>query len=298
VLVLSVGVGLRAGRWWLLFAAATRPPLPAVTRALLVGYLFNNILPARAGEIARIVVLHRETRTSRAEALATAVAERFYDVIALILLLLVASPFLPDISWLGPAVALGTLVLVVLVGIVAVIKLYGSRPLRFAFKPLTRFRSVSPARVDELAESVVRGLAAVHRPRLAVPAFAVTIFSWLVVAVSFWAVVAAFDLGVGFDAALLMLIATNLAMLIPSLPAALGVFEAACLVALRAFGVPDSEALSCIVVLHVVNFVPFLAAGYVALTWHARVRPAVVAKRATAGVVEEPGAAAVRQVYR
>jgi hypothetical protein len=47
------------------------------------GQFFNIILPARAGEIARIVALHRSTRTSRAEIASTVVVERMFDVLAL-----------------------------------------------------------------------------------------------------------------------------------------------------------------------------------------------------------------------
>ena len=89
--ILAVAVAIRSWRWQLLFAPATRPPFGAVTRALLVGQLFNVILPMRAGEAARIVVLHQEAGTSRAESLGTAVVERVYDVLALLLLVLAGS---------------------------------------------------------------------------------------------------------------------------------------------------------------------------------------------------------------
>src|SRR5437764_10445330 len=72
---LAVAVLLRAIRWRYLFAGRTRPPLGATTRALLVGYFFNNVLPARAGEAARVVALNRSAGTSRAELAATVVVE-------------------------------------------------------------------------------------------------------------------------------------------------------------------------------------------------------------------------------
>src|SRR5207248_6679223 len=56
---LAVAVLLRAVRWQFLLARETRPPLGAVVRALLVGYFFNIVLPAQAGEAARVVALHR-----------------------------------------------------------------------------------------------------------------------------------------------------------------------------------------------------------------------------------------------
>src|SRR5205814_6805198 len=116
---LAVAVVLRAIRWRYLFAPETRPPFGATMRALLVGYFFNNVLPARAGEAARVVALHRSAGTSRAELAATVVVERIFDVLSLVVLLLVASPWLPRVGWstsayvFAAAVAGGSLVLVV-----------------------------------------------------------------------------------------------------------------------------------------------------------------------------------------
>jgi uncharacterized membrane protein YbhN (UPF0104 family) len=60
---------------------------------------------------------------------------------------------------------------------------------------------------------------------------------------------------------MLVVVAINLSLVLPSSPAALGVFEAATVVALRAFDVPRAEALSYALVLHLLNLVPFLVIG-------------------------------------
>lgn len=113
------------------------------------------------------------------------------------------------------------------------------------------------------------GLAALHRPRLAIPAFFATIISWLVLGVSFWCSLAAFHLGLGYSAGLLTVIATNLALVFPSAPAAIGVFEAAVVFALDSYDVSNSQALGAAVVLHALNLFPFLAVGVWALKHHA-----------------------------
>ena len=259
--VLAVAVLIRAVRWRLLFPPATRPPLGATTRALVVGQFFNNVLPARAGEALRVLSLHRETGTSRAEALATAVNERIYDVLALLVLLFVAVPFLPDVSWLRSAAALAVAAVVLTVAAIVVLARWGARPLRFLLRPLVVLPRIDAERLDFAAASIVRGLSGLRRPRLAALAFAVTVASWLVLASSFWLVMLAFDLGVGFGAALLAVIAINLALIIPSSAAGLGVFEAATLVALRAYGVDDSRGLAYAVVVHAVNFLPYVVVG-------------------------------------
>jgi uncharacterized protein (TIRG00374 family) len=268
--LLAIATVIRAWRWQFLFYEHTRPPLPALIRALIVGQLFNSILPARGGEVARIVVLHQETRTSRVEALGTAVVERLYDVIALLLLLFVLTPLLPDVNWLRRATILGSIVGVVVVVGVIVVDRWGARPVRWMLKPLTRFRRITFEHVDRAAANLIQGLGALHRPHLAVPAFFLTLASWLVLAAAFWCVIEAFHLDLGYDAAVLMLITTTLALVIPSAPGGLGVFEAGGVVALTAFGIDDSAALSCTVVLHALTLFPFMIAGYVVLHGHAR----------------------------
>lgn len=260
--VLAAAIFLRALRWRFLFRRETRPPLGATTRALLIGYFFNNILPVRAGEALRVVALHEEAGTSRAEALGTAVTERVYDILALLVLLFVATPWLPEVTWLRRVAVLALVFAVAVAVAIGVLRRWQERPLRFALRPLALLPGVSAERTERAAANVVQGLAAVHRARVALPAFALTIVAILVMTCSFWLVTLAFDLGVGFGAGLLVMVTTNLAMVIPSSPAAVGVFEAATLVALNAYGIGDSRGLSYAVVLHGVNFFPFVAAGF------------------------------------
>ncbi len=266
---LALGVFLRGLRWRLLFARETRPSVGAATSALLIGYLFNNILPARAGELARVVALHQRAGTSRVEALATAFTERLYDVLTLLALLFVSAPFLPEVTWLRRAALLAVILTALLLAVILVLAVYGERPARLALRPLARIPGVSLGRIDRAAANLVQGLAALRRPGLAAPAFLLTVVSWLVLALSFWIVTLAFDLELGFGAGLLALVATGLGAVLPASPASVGVFEAATQVALRAYGVDNSTALSYAVVLHAVNFFPYLAVGYLVLYRHA-----------------------------
>ena len=267
-LVLAACIFLRAVRWRLLFTPATRPPLGPVSSALLIGYLFNAVLPARAGEAARIVALNQRAGTSRVEALGTAVTERVFDILALLVLLFVAVPFLPEVSWLRRAAYLGVALALGVVGVVAALLLWGERPVRWALRPVGRLPGVSAARIERAAANLVQGLAGFHRPGQALVAFTLTIASWLVLAVSYWLVLVGFELGPGFGAGLLVVVATNLAMIIPSSPGALGVLEAAVLVSLDPYGIGKSEALSYAIVLHALNLLPIVVIGYAVLHRH------------------------------
>jgi glycosyltransferase 2 family protein len=262
LVVLAAGVWLRIVRWRLLFVPETRPPFKAATRAMLVGLMVNLLLPLRAGEAARILVLSREAGNARSEVLGTAVVERVFDVLVLLVLLLVAAPFLPRVSWLATAAVVAGILAAALIVLVVLLVRHDERPIRFV---LRRVPFVSDARADQWASHLLRGFASVRSPKMALQALALTAASWLVVAGSTAIVLVGFDFGLGFGAGLLIVVATNLALVLPSAPAGVGPYEAGVVLALDAFGIGKSQAVSAALLLHVINFVPFIVAGYVAM---------------------------------
>jgi uncharacterized protein (TIRG00374 family) len=264
--VFALAIALRAVRWWALFAAAQRPPLRAVTYALLLGYFFNNILPARAGEAARVIALHKRATTPKAETVGTVVVERLFDVLALLIILFASYPWLPEISWLRAAAIFGAFVVAALLVLVVVIVRYDERAVHWLLSPLRRVRRAGVAeRLEAATVNATRGLVALRTPRIALRGMALTIVSWATLGVSYWILTKAFSLDLPLVAGMLVTVAINLSLVLPSSPAALGVFEAATIVALHAFDVPRAEALSYALVLHLLNLVPFLLIGSVLL---------------------------------
>ena len=261
--VLAIGIVLRALRWWVLFSPATRPSLGAVLEATLLGYFFNNVLPLRAGEAARIVALRRRARGSWAETGATVVLERAFDVLAVLGLLFVLVPWLPEVSWLRVAAALAAVMLVVLVAAAVVLAVWGDRPLKRLLRPLGRF--VHADRVDTGGASLARGLVGLRHLSIALPALALTVVSWVVLGISTWLAMLGFHLGLSPAAGIFVMIALGLSALLPASPAGVGVFEAAVVVALSTYDIDESEALSYALVLHALNFFPFIAAGLLVL---------------------------------
>src|SRR5207237_537534 len=116
---------LRAFRWQFLFARETRPPFEPVLSAMLIGQFFNNVLPARAGEAARVVALGQTAGTSRVEAAGTVVIERAYDVLTVLVLLFVALPWLPHVTWLRAAAILAIALTAGLLAAFVLLALYG-----------------------------------------------------------------------------------------------------------------------------------------------------------------------------
>ena len=238
--------------------------------ATLLGQFFNNVLPARAGEAARVVALNRTAGTSRAETIATVVVERLFDVLALLVLLFVLLPWLPHVTWIHAAAVLAIVLVAATVARSSCCSAGASgrflvllRPLRGCLPFLTLERT------EHAAASIVRGAASLHDPRLALVALVLTAVSWILLALSTWVLMNGFDLGLSPLAGVLVTIATGLSLVLPSSPAAVGVFEAAALVALKAYGIEKSDALSYAIVLHAVNFFPYVIAGALVLQWQA-----------------------------
>ena len=275
---LALAIFLRAVRWRALFPAATRPPLLPVVRALLLGYFFNNLLPLRAGEAARVVALKREAGTSRAEASATVVIERVYDVGSLVALLFVALAWLPHLSWIGSASVVAAGLAVVVAAAVVVLALRRDSIVELAVRLATRMPYVPHERGTRAVRSLATGLAGLTHVRTAAVALAWTVASWFVMALSFWLVMLCFHFELSPMAGLLVVIATSLSLVLPSSPGAIGVFEAAVVLALDAYGIDRAHALSYALVLHALNFFPFLAAGAFVLS------PAVGGRRSPSTV--------------
>jgi glycosyltransferase 2 family protein len=279
-----LGNAARALRWRSLFAHGRRPPAGTVADAMLVGYLYNNILPARAGEAARVVVLTQRSTAPPVEIVGTVVLERLYDVLAILLIFFAAEPWLPHVSWFKAAAIAAIALATIIAGAAIALAVYGDRPLRLLLRPLSRFSLLSSERLERTIDELTNGLSGLRHPALALEAFAWTIAAWLFTALCAYFVSLAFHLHLPFACGVLVAVAVGLSMILPSPPAAVGVFEGAALIALDAYGVPHSSALAYAVVLHLINFVPFVIVGLATLQYNSRhpVRPRPRAEVVTA----------------
>ena len=197
VLALGVSVFVRALRWRALFDPSRRPGIWPVTAATLVGYLFLQILPLRAGEAARIFALSQRSGTSKAEIAGTALLERVYDLVAVLGLLFVLLPWLPEVTWLRAAASLGAAVFVLVVIAVIVLAVWGDRAVHAVMRPFARLPVVPADRLEEIGHNLAQGLVGLRRPGLALWALFLSVASWVLLGLSFWFVFESFDLGVG-----------------------------------------------------------------------------------------------------
>ena len=269
VLVYLVGVIARAWRWHYLLRPIKSIPTTTLFPITAIGYMGNNIYPARAGEVLRAIVLKKFEGVAISASLATIVVERVFDGIVMLgfvflnlpelARLTVSSGFVGNIQTLalwGAGAFLGVLVLFLLAG------MYPERAIWFV-KWLSRY--VIPTRFRDqvigLAESFLGGLAALRSPRDVLMIFLTSIVIWLLETGKYWFVMQAFPLEVSFFTLMLMNGIVNLATTIPSAPGYVGTFDAPGIAVLQAYGVDKAIAAGYTLVLHVALWLPITALG-------------------------------------
>jgi uncharacterized protein (TIRG00374 family) len=262
VAVYFVAVWARTWRWHYLLRPLKPVPLRALFPVVAIGYMGNNIYPARAGEILRAYVLKRREGVSVSASLATILVERIFDGLVMLLFVFFTLPqlkVLPDlVRWVA---TLGT---IAFVGALTVFLALAAVPQRFAtvytwlisrFVP-SRFRAPLTGFLDRFVE----GLSSLRSGRDILMIFATSLFVWLMELVKYWLVMHAFSFRVSFFALMLMNGVVNLMTTLPSPPGYIGTFEFGIEV-LKAFKVDGSLAASYTVVLHAALWLPITLVG-------------------------------------
>ncbi len=269
IAVYFVGVWARAWRWRHLLL-----PLKSISTARLfpittIGYFGNNILPARAGELLRAVVLKRQEDVPISASLATIIVERVFDGVIMLAFVFINLPelarltsssgFVGDIRTLaiiGTGAFLGALAVFLLAAMFPSKSLALFEKLNNRFVP-QRFR----VRLLALAERFLGGLAALRSPRQILMIFLTSVVIWLLETAKYWLVMHAFPFQVSFFALMLMNGIVNLATTIPSAPGYVGTFDAPGIAVLQAYEVSKAVAAAYTLVLHAALWLPITLVG-------------------------------------
>jgi uncharacterized protein (TIRG00374 family) len=244
---------VRGERWHHILALARVKARRSDCYALTtVGYMGNNVLPARAGEALRVVLLSTRTGASKRTLLGSVVAERLLDVIAL------ASIFVVVVYGVLSSTVLPTDRPLVVAGIGVVLALVGA----VALWVLRRHH------VFERARDWLRPMADAPRALLGregVLLLGATFVLWAFEAGVYLAVAKSVDLGISATGALYLVALTNFVAALPAAPGSIGTFDAAVAFGAGRLGASGSASLSYLILLRFVLYVPITVVGFVVL---------------------------------
>jgi glycosyltransferase 2 family protein len=268
VVLATLTYPIRLIRWRLLLRDVDGRPLPArpLWHAVAIGFMANNILPFRAGELVRLLAATRLAGARFTAVLSSVAVERVFDGLAVVGLLsvsLIASDLPPDVavggvslrhaaqaSGLLGAAALGVALLVV--GFPAASERVVRRLL-----PVGHMAD----RIVSLIEGIRHGLTVLKSPSLLAGTIVWSVILWLVNALAFYVAFRAFNIPVGFMGALLLQGILIFGISVQLTPGFLGQFEAAIVAGLALFQVPTAVASSYAIAFHATTFIPIVLLG-------------------------------------
>jgi uncharacterized membrane protein YbhN (UPF0104 family) len=239
---------MRAERWQRLLVHDGATPRRRDSYALtVIGFATNNVLPARAGDGVRVVLMAPRAQTSRRTVLGTLLAERLLDIAVVVLLFLVVGyGVLHEVAGGGLEV-IGLVVLALAIaGLVAFAVLRAKPHLQDFVRPILS------------STLALRG-------RHGVAMLALTIAIWVVETTVWMAVGAA----AGFDMSplegLYLVALASVFALIPSGPAYAGTQDSAVVIGIKAIGGTGAVALSYLLILRFVLVIPITVTGFILL---------------------------------
>lgn len=267
--VYFMGVWVRTWRWHYLLGPIKKIPTKAMFPIITIGYMGNNIYPARAGEILRAVILKRKEGVSVSASLATIIVERIFDGVVMLSFVFLNLPDLAKLTsssgFIGniqQAALIGT---ALFFGALAVFLLAAMFPHRTAQIGLWLIVRLMPLRLHSriigLMSRFLDGLAFLRSPFNVLMVFLTSLIIWMLETGKYWFVMRGFDFSVSFFALMLMNGIVNLATTIPSAPGYIGTFDAPGIAVLTAYGVEHSQAAGYTLVLHVALWLPITALG-------------------------------------
>ena len=217
-----------------------------------IGYMGNNLLPARAGEALRVVLLSRRSSVGKRDVIGTIIAERLLDALVLgLALVAVAYPLLRGAEFPveQPFALIGGGI--VALALLAVLALWLVRPGRVALV------------IDYLRPIAAAPRALLSRHGLAL--VALTLSFWALQLALYYAAARAVGFHASVPEVFYLLVLTNLAGALPAAPGQLGTFDAALLFGAEALQVSGSVAVGYLLLLRLVLFLPVTIVGAVVL---------------------------------
>ncbi|RNC67638.1 MAG: UPF0104 family protein [Desulfuromonadales bacterium] len=283
--VTFLGYVVRAVRWKYLLSPLKQVSLPNLVSATIIGYMANNILPARLGELVRAYVLGVREEIDTGAVVATLVLDRLTDGFT-VLLFLIFTVFALRFPAGGEAAQHGLVVggyvtLGLYLGVVVFLVLLKRNTL-WTLRFLERFLKPFPGRLAEriipLIGSFLQGvrLSSRRSERWGIVLTSLVVWGLAILPIDF--ILRAFGITLPLSVSLFILVLLVFAVMIPASPGFVGTYHAACVYGLLAFGIPREKALSVAIVMHGVNFFPVIVAGFLCL-WRENLSLAVLGKK-------------------
>jgi len=268
--LMGLSLLLRAASWHeVLRAALPGTPIawPPVIRATMIGVMGSAVFPGRIGEPTRMLVLSRRLPGPPRRVLPIVAGTVFSQtLINLLALAILATITFTSLDLFSRHVS-GLLAVLLVPLLICLLVLLGPRLLALAQRSRSVRIALAAGTLARMLRLARQGLAVFANPRHGIPAVLLQLLAWVLQWLACYAVLCALGLQSdgGLTAAAAVLLAVNVSAILPATPSNIGVFQAACLVVLAAYGVNAGPALAYGIILQAVEVLTALGLGLPAL---------------------------------
>jgi glycosyltransferase 2 family protein len=260
---------LRAVRWHYLLISEKRIPLSSLYPATIIGYMANNLLPARLGEFVRAYILAQREHLETPAVFASLVIDRLFDGFTVLLMLLVTlfTLRLPrGMADAGTALKLGGLVTLLLYCGVLIflflLKRQTMRTLAFVGLLLKPFPQSFSDRLVPLLGSFIGGIRMSAKGGHVAAVLVSSLLIWTFAVLPVDLILQGFGIHLPITASMFIMVLLVFAVMVPASPGFIGTYHYACFKGLSVFGIPESTSISIALIIHGTSFFPVIIAGF------------------------------------
>jgi uncharacterized protein (TIRG00374 family) len=283
---------LRAVRWHYLLIHEKSIPLTSLYPATIIGYMANNLLPARLGEFIRAYVLARKEGLQAPAVFASLVIDRLFDGATVILILLVTlftirfpKGMVDAESMLRTGGVITFSLYVAVLIFLCMLKNQTMRTISWTGRLLKPLPQTVSDRLIPLLGSFIGGIRMSSRSGHVMAILISSLWIWFFCVLSVDMVLLAFGIHLPISASMFILVLLVFAVMVPASPGFIGTYHYACYKGLSVFGIDKSTSVSIALVLHGIAFFPVILAGFYHL-WSSKLSLGDLSS-STAGIPDE-----------
>jgi len=242
---------VRALRWRILLAPVKQIPASSLFASTMIGFMANNLLPFRAGEVVRAYSISRNEDISISTSLASLVVERLFDGLAISLFLLSLLWFVALPSWL---VNFNYLLISIYVSLAG-----GAGLLIWATKRVQT--NGGKWKCQTIICNFTAGLEVFTDRKQIVWSGILSLGHWLLIALYYYFLFLACGFGLSLFSAVVLVVIVAIGIMLPAAPGFVGNFQYFTVLALSLFSVSREDAFGYSLIAHAGQFIPVTAIG-------------------------------------
>ena len=252
----------RGIRWHLMLRNVKRIPIWRMTKFVIIGFMCNNLLPARLGEFARALVIAKKEEISARSSFASVVLERVFDGATIVILLFAMIILQPFPLWVRK---MGIIAGALFVICFCLLILLGHRGEKWIEIIQRRFPDKMMGKAAGFMLKFVHGLDILKQNSLVLYVFILSFVIWGIEALNYTIIMNSLGIRLPLGAAIFILAVTNLGIMIPSSPGNVGTMQFFCVKALSLYAIAKDQALAYSLVLHAEMLIPITVLGVIFL---------------------------------